>query len=123
MVAVHHNDIFGIFWVGGKYTVEVGVHAMSNDEERLDGRGAVVLPLVWLYVAQLRLVDITAAQVDNDEAFGVPLLKKLCNFVNRIPVELFDAWSWECHGYDSIRDVGEVEIVPILLESVLGTAY
>lgn len=82
----------------------------------------MVLPLEADYILQFSFLNAAAADIHGDIFILVRVLQKLPDGVYRVPVQFLDAWGGEGHGYDAVSDVGEVEVVAVLLESVFGAA-
>lgn len=82
----------------------------------------MIFPLVWDNILEYLLIDWTATDVDR-EVFSLMLnFEKLSDGINIVPIKLLDARSRESHSNDPRRDVGEVQIIPLLTIPVFRTA-
>jgi hypothetical protein len=66
----------------------------------------VVLPLEAQHLLKFLIIDVPVAHVYYQEVAAVVLVEEPLDFVDRIPVQLFDALGWEGHGNHPGSDVG-----------------
>ena len=65
------------------------------------------------------VVELHAGQVEDAVVGRVGFVEELGHCVAGVAVQLFEALGWEGHGDDAGSDVGEVEVVAALSQTLL----
>eukprot|EP00961_Rhodomonas_salina_P001366 18929-Rhodomonas_salina.5 len=84
--------------------------------DHFEGRREMVLARERARGAFEKAVEIVLslrAKVVDDELVRMPQAEEAPNFLCRVPIEPFFPLSWEAHGDDVFRDVGQVEVEAI----------
>lgn len=110
VILLHSLQEKGRIHAKGEHFLQI-CHVVIHEGELADGE--------WLNCALRVLVLRFGAQIVDLHHFVVMVLQELSNVRLSVSVKAFKTFSWETTRDDSIRDVGEVEIVVARLESFL----